>query len=42
MKIIVNKKYIMKNVTNERKSRQFAQIIIKMTKSIEFSVYNQL
>ena len=42
MKIIVSEKYTMKNVTNEQKLRQFAQIIIKATKSAELFVYNQL
>ena len=42
MEVIVNEKYTMKDVTNGRESRQFAQIIIRATRSVELLVYNQL
>ena len=42
MKKLVKKSYNMTNAQHERESRKYAQKIIRLNKSIELSIFNQL
>ena len=42
MKTFVTKRYTMQNAFNQRLSRDYAQFVIRLSKSIELSLFNQL